>query len=182
MALNATIYTFEIDLANSDLGVYERLELRAARHPSESETHFLARLLAYCFEYREGIAFSNGLFEPDEPAIGIRDLTGVLGTWIDVGAPEPARLHRAAKAAQRVVVYAHKDPAPWLARLAGERIHRSEHLELHALDPEWLGSLAARLERRMNFSLTIAEQHVYLTLGAETWPSVVTRLAVPGTR
>ena len=180
MALNATIYTFEIDLANSDRGVYEKLELRVARHPSESETHFLARLLAYCFEFREGIALSNGLFEPEEPSIAIRDLTGVLDTWIDVGAPEPDRLHRAAKAAPRVVVYAHKDPVPWLARLAGERIHRSEHLELYGLDPEWLALLAARLARRMTWSLTIAEQHVYLTLGEETWPSIVTRLALPG--
>ncbi len=182
MALNATIYTFDMDLANSDRGVYERLDLRAARHPSESETHFLARVMVYCLEFREGIAFSNGLFEPDEPSISIRDLTGVLDTWIDVGAPEPARLHRAAKAARRVAVYVHKDPMPWLARLAGERIHRAERLELYALDTEWLGWLAARLARRMSLSLTIAEQHVYLTLGEETMASVVTRLAVPDVR
>ena len=78
MALGATIYTFNIELANSDRGVYQSLELRVARHPSESETYFLTRLLAYCFEYDEGIAFSNGLSEPDEPSIAIRDLTGVL--------------------------------------------------------------------------------------------------------
>ena len=65
MALGATIYLFNIELADSDRGIYQALELRVARHPSESADYFLTRLLAYCFEYTEGIAFSNGLFEPD---------------------------------------------------------------------------------------------------------------------
>jgi uncharacterized protein YaeQ len=180
MALGATIYVFNIDLADSDRGVYQPLELRVARHPSESEEYFLTRVLAYCFEYGEGIAFSKGLFEPDEPTIAIRDLTGLLRVWIDVGAPEAARLHRASKAAPRVVVYTHKDPAPWTARLAGERIHRAESLELYALDRTWLASLAAKLERRMSFSLTLSEQTVYLSLGEETLPCVIEKIAIPG--
>lgn len=178
MALGATIYSFNIDLANSDRGLYRPLELRVARHPSETEPYFLTRVLAYCFEYAEGIAFSNGLFDPGEPTIAIRDLTGLLRAWIDVGAPEAARLHRASKAAPRVVVYTHKDPRQLAARLAGERIHRSEALELYALDQEWLASLAARLDRRMTFSLTIAEQHVYLTLGETTLPCIVEKIAL----
>jgi uncharacterized protein YaeQ len=180
MALGATVHQFNIDLADSDRGVYEALELRLARHPSESETHLLTRLLAYCFEHAEGIAFSNGLFEPDEPAIAIRDLTGHQHTWIDVGAPDAARLHRAAKAAARVVVYAHKDPAAWLSRLAGERIHRAAAIEVYALEPEWLAALAAKLARRMSFSLTVAERHVYLTAGADTLSCVIRKIDLPG--
>jgi uncharacterized protein YaeQ len=160
MALGATIYTFNIELADSDRGVYQSLQLRVARHPSESEEYFLTRILAYCLEYAEGISFSNGLFEPDEPTIAIRDLTGVLNAWIDVGAPEAARLHRASKAAPRVAVYTHKDAVQLAARLGSERIHRVEALELYALDREWLAKLAAKLVRRMEFSLTVAERHV----------------------
>jgi len=178
MALGATIYVFNIALADSDRGVYQALELRIARHPSESEAHLLARVMAYCFEYAEGIAFSNGLAEPDEPTIAIRDLTGLMRVWIDVGLPEAPRLHRASKAAPRVVVYAHKDPAPWLARLANERIHRSESLELYVLDRDWLARLAAKLERRMEFALTISEQHVYLSLGEQTLPCVIQKLTL----
>jgi uncharacterized protein YaeQ len=178
MALGATIYTFDIQLANSDRSVYQPLELRVARHPSESETYFLTRVLAYCFEYEEGIAFSNGLSEPDEPSIAIRDLTGALQVWIDVGSPEAARLHRAGKAAPRVVVYTHKDPRQLATRLAGERIHRVEALELYALDQTWLAALAAKLERRMTMSLTVAEQHVYLSLGDQTLPCVIEKIAL----
>lgn len=168
MALGATIYVFEIELANSDAGVYETLNLRVARHPSEAADHLLARVFAYCFEYTDGISFSNGLSDPDSPAIAVRDLTGALRTWIDVGAPEPARLHRAGKAASRVVVYTHKDADQFLARLSGERIHRIEELELYAIDRGWLADMESLLERRMKFSLTIASQHVYLSIGAKT--------------
>lgn len=179
MALGATIYTFNIDVANSDRGVYRPLELRVARHPSESEAYFLTRVLAYCLEFEEGIALSNGLSDPDEPSIAVRDLTGLLRVWIDVGAPEAARLHRAGKAAPRVVVYTHKDPRLLAERLSQERIHRVESLELYALDPAWLAELAAKLERRMLFSLTVSEQHVYLSLGELTMPSVIQRIALP---
>ena len=37
MALSSTVYTLDIDLADSDRGVYETLALRVARHPSESD-------------------------------------------------------------------------------------------------------------------------------------------------
>jgi uncharacterized protein YaeQ len=178
MALSATIYVFNIDLADSDRGVYQPLQLRVARHPSEGEEYFLTRILAYCLEYTEGISFSNGLFEPDEPTIAVRDLTGVLNAWIDVGAPEASRLHRASKAAPRVAVYTHKDAGQLAARLSLERIHRVAALELYALDREWLAQLAARLARRMEFTLTIAERHVYLSIGEETLSCVIARVPV----
>jgi len=178
MALGATIYVFEIELANSDRGIYHSFTLRVARHPSEAEDYLMTRVIAYCMEYAEGIAFSKGLSDPDEPAISIRDLTGVLQTWIDIGAPEAARLHRASKAAPRVVVFVHKDVAQFVARLAGEKIHRSEALEIYAVDREWLANLVARLSRRMVFTLTVADQHLYLSIGEETLATVINRVAL----
>jgi uncharacterized protein YaeQ len=179
MALGATIYVFNIDLADSDRDVYQPLELRVARHPSEAEDHLLTRVLAYCLEYTEGIGFSNGLYESDQPTIAVRDLTGSLRVWIDVGAPEAARLHRASKLAPRVVVYTNKDPRQLAARLGAERIHRAEALELYAVDRDWLASLAARLVRRMEFTLTVAERNLYLSLGEETLASVIERIELP---
>lgn len=176
MALSATMYVFAIELADSDRGVYGSLELRVARHPSETAEYLLTRVLAYCLEHAEGIAFSNGLSDPDEPAISIRDLTGALQVWIDVGAPEASRLHRAGKASPRVVVYTHKDPEQLVGRLAGERIHRVEALELYAVDRALLAALAERLTRRMAFALTISERHVYLSLGEETLSGVIQRI------
>lgn len=180
MALGATIYVFKVELADSDRGVYQPLELRVARHPSETEDHLLTRMLAYCLEYTEGIAFSNGLFESDQPTIAVRDLTGALRAWIDVGAPDAARLHRAAKLAPRVAVYTNKDAVQLAARLAAERIHRVEAMELYAVDRSWLTQLAARLARRMEFTLTVAERHLYLSLGADTLAGTVERIEIVG--
>ena len=84
MALGATVYNFDVELADTDRHVYESLSLRVARHPSESEAYLVARLLAYLAEYTEGIEFSQGVSDPDEPTIAVRDLTGAITAWIDL--------------------------------------------------------------------------------------------------
>ena len=178
MALGATIYVFKIDLADSDRGVYQPLELRVARHPSETEEHLLARVLAYCLEYTAGIGFTNGLFDSDQPTIAVRDLTGAMLAWIDVGSPEAARLHRAGKLANRVAVYTDKDAHQLAARLAGEHIHRIEALELYAVNRTWLTQFAAHLTRRMQFTLTVVERNVYVSLGDATLASVIERVEI----
>src|SRR5258708_34960737 len=112
LALTATIYKFDIDLSDADRHVYETLALQVAQHPSESAEYLVARVLAYALEFTDGIAFSRGVSDPDEPTIAVRDLTGAILVWIEIGSPDAARLHKAAKASPRVVVYTHKDPAP----------------------------------------------------------------------
>ena len=176
MALQATVYNFDIELADHDRGVYESLALRVARHPSESEEFLIARVLAYLLEYAEGIAFSRGVSEPDEPAIGIRDLTGAIKTWIEIGTPDAARLHKASKAADRVAVYTHKDPRQFLERLAGERIHRADALELYAIDRALISTLVARLDRRVAASVSVTDRELYISMGAETLTGRVVRL------
>jgi len=175
MAIAATVYTFDIDLADADRQAYETLSLRLARHPSESEEYLVTRLLAYAMEHTDGIAFSRGVSEPDEPAITIRDPTGAIRSWIEIGSPDAARLHKAAKLAPRVAVYTHKDVAQLLRNLAGERIHRAADVELYAIDRALIRDLAARLERRLSFSLGIAERELYVSIGSETLNGRVVR-------
>jgi uncharacterized protein YaeQ len=167
------MYVFEVRLADADRGVYETLTIRAARHPSETAEYLVTRLLAYCLEYTEGIAFSKGLSDPDEPAISVRDLTGALQAWIEVGAPDASRLHKAAKAAPNVAVYVHRDADALLSRLAGERIHRSEALRICAVDRELLAAFVARLDRRMDFDLSVSDRTIYLSLGEDTLTGTV---------
>ena len=175
MALGATIYTFDIELADADRAVYESVSLRVAQHPSETPDYLMTRVLAYCLELAEGIGFSKGLSDPDEPAIFVRDLTGALQVWVDIGLPEPERLHRASKAAPRVAVYTHKDPVQWLPRLAEAKIHRVEKLEVFAFERSWLTGVVTKLERRMSFSIARSEGEIYLTLGNDTSQTVLLR-------
>jgi uncharacterized protein YaeQ len=173
MALSSTIYVFTVRLADADRAVYETLVLRVAQHPSETPEYLISRVLAYCLEYAEGIAFSKGLSDPEEPAILVRDLTGLIQTWIEVGMPEAARLHKACKVASRVVVYAHRDVEAWLVRLAGERIHRAGALEIYAVDRELVAGLVSRLERRMEFDLSVSERNLYVSVGDTTLSGTV---------
>lgn len=179
MALNATIYNFDIDLADADRGVYETLALRVAQHPSESDEYLIGRLLAYLIEYTEGIEFSRGVSDPDEPVISIRDLTGKIQSWIDIGTADGARLHKASKATPRVVVYCHKDPMQWLRQLDDVAIHRSGALELYAIDRNLIASLVAQLDRRMKFAVSITDREFYVSVGNQNLSGHVTRLT-PG--
>ena len=168
VALTATVYNFDVKLADVDRGVYESLSFRAARQPSETEEYLMSRVLAYCLEFAEGIGFSKGIAEPDVPALSVRDLTGALQVWIDVGAPDAARLHKASKAAPRVVLYTHREPRHVLQALTGERIHRGAELELYALDRGLIDGLVSRLDRRNRWELSVTDRHVYVTIAGDT--------------
>src|SRR5436190_335435 len=110
MALTATMHHVEVALSDVDRGVYETLDLRLAQHPSEKMRYMLTRTLAYCLSYEEGIAFSKGgLSATDEAPITVRDPTGLLLAWIDVGSPSAERLHKASKAARRVALFTYAD-------------------------------------------------------------------------
>lgn len=175
MALTATIYNFDVELANVDRGVYETLAVRVAQQPSETDEYLLTRVIAYCLEYAEGITFSRGIAEPDEPPLSVRDLTGTLQLWVEFGSPDAARLHRASKASPRVAIYTHKDPLQLLRALAGERIHHAEEIELYAVSRELLTSLATRLERRMALQLSLTEGHLYLTVEGDSLDGAIER-------
>lgn len=176
MALTSTIYTFEIDLADMDRGVYETLSLKVAQHPSESEEFLVARVLAYCLEYTDGISFSRGLCDPDEPAIAVRDLTGRLDVWIDVGTPAVERLHRAGKMAPRVAVYVHKEHRQWLPALRAATIHRRDALQVRLIDPPLIRELVARLDRRMSMAISVTDAEVTVSFADGTLTGTVSSL------
>jgi uncharacterized protein YaeQ len=179
VALTATMYTFDIQLMDVDRGVYETLDLRVAQHPSETDEYLVTRVLAYCLEYAEGIAFSKGISDPDEPAIAVRDLTGAVRVWIEIGAPDAARLHKAGKSAARVAVYTHRDSDQVIRQWAGARIHRREALDIFRIDGALLDWLVARLERRTSFSLSVTGEDLYITMGDEVGEGRVTRVPLP---
>ena len=179
MALGSTVYNFDIDLADADRGMYETLPVRVARHPSESEEFLVARLLAYCLEYEEGIEFSRGgLSDPEAPPIAVRDLTGVMKAWIDIGTPAADRLHRASKSTSRVAVYNHKDSSQWLAGLNGARIHNVEALEIYAIERALVAALVERLDRRMSFAFAVSDRDVFISLADATLNGKIERLKV----
>jgi uncharacterized protein YaeQ len=178
MALGATVYHFEIDLSDVDRSVYETLDLRLARHPSESMHYLLARAIAYCLFYEEGIAFSRGLSTTDEPAVWVKDPQGNVTLWLDVGSPSAERLHKASKAAPRVVVVTQHDPRVLLEQLRGEKVHRKDELQIFALAPTFLDSLEAVVGRHARLSLVRNEGELYVTVGDKSFASALSRYSI----
>ncbi|MDX2376745.1 YaeQ family protein [Microbacterium sp. LRZ72] len=173
MAAGATIHTFTGHLADVDRGVYDEIALRVARHPSETDAFMLTRVLAYCLEFEEGIAFSEGISAIDEPAVLVRDLTGRLTAWIEVGAPDAARLHYGSKLADRTAVYTHRDPAKVVAAWTGKTIHRAETIRVRSFDRGFVDAAAAALERRNTITVSVTEGHLYLDLNGVTLSSSI---------
>ena len=180
MALTATLHTFDVALSDVDRGVYEQLAIKAARHPSESEEYLLTRILAYCLEYTDGIAFSKGgISDPDEPAITIKDLTGAWKRWVEIGSPDAARLHFASKASPRVALYTHKEPRILLRGYEGQRIHKAEQVEVFAMDRELLASLAEHLDRRTAWTMSVTDGQLFIDVDGSSYSGGVERLALP---
>jgi uncharacterized protein YaeQ len=157
-----------VQLSDIDRSVYETLSLKVARHPSETIDYLVTRVLAYCLEYAEGIEFTKGLYDPDEPALWVKDLTGVLKTWIEIGAPDADRLHKASKASPRVVIYTQKDPATVLRHLEGKKVHRAAEIPLYSFDRAFLKALCEKVDKRTILDLSVTERQLYATVGGKT--------------
>lgn len=165
MAIGATIRTFDIQLSDMDRGVYEELSLRVAQHPSETDAYLVTRVLAYCLEFEDGIAFAAaGVSNGEEPAVLVKDLTGLTTAWIEVGAPDAQRLHAGSKLADRAAVYTHRDPQRLLASWSGKTIHRAEDIVVRSFDSKLVDAAAAELTRRNIMSLSVTEGQLYLEL------------------
>ncbi len=173
MALTATIYNLVVELADVDRGVYEALDLRVARQPSETAEYMLTRILAYCLEYTEGIAFTQGVAAGDEPAVWVRDLTGRVVAWIEVGLPDAERLHRGSKLAGRAAVYTHRDVGQLMTQLAGKKIHQADAIPIYAIDRRFADQLAALIERRTTMALSVTERQLYVEIAGQSLNSTL---------
>ncbi len=161
------LHRFEIALADVDRGVYADLDLRVARHPSEDEPYLLTRVLAFALEHKDGLAFSKGLSEADEPALWVKSGDGRVVEWIEVGAPAADRLHRAAKLAERVVVWCHRRVDMLQQRCAKERVHKGESITVVKVPAALLDALAARLDRNNRWDLSRHDGRVTVVVGGD---------------
>jgi len=173
MALTATIYNLSVDLADVDRGVYENLEICIARQPSETIEYMLMRVMAYCLEYGDGIVLTQGVAAGNEPAVLIRDLTGRVTAWIEVGMPSPERLHRGFKLAGRAAVYTHRDVQKVLAQLSAAKIDRLSAVPVYEFNRALIEEIAGLLERRSTLSISVTERELYLEIQGRTFTTTL---------
>lgn len=175
MALTATMHHVVVGLSDVDRGVYETLDLRLARHPSETMRYLLTRLLAYCLSYEDGITFSRGgLSSVEEAPVAVYDPTGVLVAYIDIGAPSADRIHKASKAAKRVAIFTH-DLAALRREASARTIHKAESIAVYRLDPAFLDSLEPHLGRNAKLELVHTDGELYVTVDGKSYTTTLGR-------
>lgn len=174
LALPSTLHRFSVDLSDVDRGVYEHLDFRLARHPSETVAYALVRVIAYALEYRERLEFGPGLCRGDEPALLVPGDHGSIDTWIDVGAPSADRLHKANKHADSVVVYTHRDLEFLRREWASRPIHQAEHIRVVAVPHPLLDALETTFGRGNAWTVLRSDGVLYVTVGDDTWSGEIT--------
>jgi uncharacterized protein YaeQ len=107
MALKATIFKADLQIADMDRNYYDRHALTIARHPSETDERMMMRLLAFAVHADSALVFGKGLSTDDEPDLWRKDLTGAIELWIDVGRPDEKRVRKACSRARQVFVYSY---------------------------------------------------------------------------
>lgn len=168
---------FQIELSDIDRGIYESLDFRLSQHPSESIPYLLTRTLAYLLSYDPRLQFApSGLHDPDAPALRSVSDNGATDLWIEIGNPSPRKLHKASKAAARVVVYTYKNPDLLVSEMASVEVHRSGEIEIYAFASDFLSALEERLEKNNKWSVLVQDGGLNVQAGETALVSEVRRV------
>ncbi|MEW6677775.1 MAG: YaeQ family protein [Pseudomonadota bacterium] len=169
MALKATIFKADIQIADMDRNHYADYSLTLARHPSETDERMMVRLLAFALFAEEGLGFGKGLCVDDEPDLWRKDLTGAIDLWIDVGLPDEKWTRKACgRAAQVAIVSYGSRPADVWWEQNQAKLSRLENLAVYRVPYEASQALAALAERTMRLQCTVQDGQVWITDGQET--------------
>jgi len=168
MALKATIYKADLSIADMDRNYYQEHSLTIARHPSETDERVMIRVLAFALHADPALAFTKDLFDVEEPALRLKDLTGAIQTWIEVGQPDEKRLLKAAGRAEKVIVYSYSATSSiWFKGIAN-KIDRARNVSVVNIPHETSAQLEQMAQRSMQLQCTIQDGQVWLTDGATT--------------
>jgi uncharacterized protein YaeQ len=170
MALKATIFKAQLQLADMDRRHYADHAVTLARHPSETDERMMVRLLAFALHVpldttNGTLEFAKGLWDPDEPELWHRDLTGQILQWIDVGQPDDRRLMKASGRAERVTVLSYSHSAPiWWSGIA-TKITRADNIAVWQVPASESQALSELAERSMQLQVTVQDGTVWISSG-----------------
>jgi uncharacterized protein YaeQ len=163
MALKATVFKAQLQIADMDRHYYHDHGLTIARHPSETDERMMVRVLAFALHAQEELAFGKGLSTDDEPALWQKDLTGAVELWIDVGMPDEKDIRKACGRAARVFIYSYggRSADLWWEQNHG-KLERLKNLTVINLPAATTQALAKLAQRTMQLQCTIQDGEVWL--------------------
>ena len=173
MALKATIFKASLQIADMDRGLYADHGVTIARHPSETDERMMVRLLALALhvpaDTTQGmLEFGKGLWDPDEPDLWHKDLTGQVVHWIEVGQPDDKRLMKASGRAGRVTVLGFAASTPIWWNNIKSKLTRARNLQVWQIDAAASQALAALAQRTMQLQVTVQDGAVWVGDGSRS--------------
>ena len=173
MAIKATIYKANLQIADMDRQVYVDHAVTIARHPSETDERMMIRLLALALNLPADtdhgtLELAKDLWDVDEPSLWHKDLTGQIVHWVDVGQPDDKRLIRASGRAERVSVYCFAASTPiWWSGIA-TKLTRASNIEVWQIQSEQSQALAGLAQRSMQLQLSVQDGTCWLSDGQQS--------------
>jgi len=167
MALKATVHKVDLAVSDMDRAYYGSHTLTLARHPSETSERMMVRLLAFAMFADEALTYGRGLSADDEPALWLKDLTGNIECWIDVGLPDERELRKACGRARRVVLLTYGGRGVgiwWNQNQAALARHENLHDNLDVIDIpiEATQALAKLADRNMQINATLQDGQIWM--------------------
>ncbi len=167
MAIKATIFKANLQIADMERHYYQDHALTLARHPSETDERLMVRLLAFALHAHEYLEFGQGMTADDEADLWLKDLTGSIELWIDVGIPDEKLIRKACGRSNQVVVYCYGGRVAdmWFAQNSTQ-FARQKNLTIINLPVASTQALAKLAQRNMSLQCTIQDEQVWLSDGA----------------
>jgi len=179
MALKATIFKAELQIADMDRNYYQNHALTLARHPSETDERMMMRLLAFVRHANDALVFGKGLSTEDEPDLWQKDLTGAIDLWVEVGQPDEKRILKACGRAAQVIIYTYSSNSNIWWNQIGNRIERAKNLSVFNISAATSQALAKLAQRSMQFQCTIQDGQIWMTANDGTVQIDFTQLKAP---
>lgn len=163
MALKATIFKADLQIADMDRNYYQDHALTLARHPSETDERMMVRLLAFAIHADEALTFTKGLFDTEEPDLWLKDLTGAIQLWIEVGQPDEKRILKACGRSEHVYVYSYGSTSHLWWKQIANKVERAKNLTVIHLPSDAAIDMSKMAQRNMQLQCTIQDGQIWLT-------------------
>ena len=164
MAIGASIYKTEVSISNLNTHYYEDLSITLAKHPSENENRLMNRLVAFLLNAHSELEFTKGISTSDEPDIWLKDYSGDVLLWIELGQPELKRVRQSCGKSQKMKIFTYHENKSndWFEKNK-DSFKSLDKLEIDHLKVVSEHSLEDLISRNMKLSCLIEEDTMYLS-------------------